>query len=258
MNDVVKINLLQFFLVYLLLIVVLLIMKKSKINQTRLLLVASLRMSVQLALAGFILTYIFQNPHPAFTVACLLGMAGFAINRVLSQYPTLNRRFKLVVALSLGLSGLCMIAFFVVVVVGVNLFNPQYAIPIGGMVIGNAMTGVNLGLKVFLEGLTAQRQKVAVLLNFGAEPREILLPFANNALETALLPTLNSMLGMGIVSLPGMMTGQILSGTLPATAIMYQIAIMITICAVCCLAVFSSLYLGYKTLYNKRNQMLLP
>jgi putative ABC transport system permease protein len=63
------------------------------------------------------------------------------------------------------------------------------------------------------------------------------------------------MVGMGIVFLPGMMTGQILSGTLPLTSIMYQIAIMIAICASVCLAIFFSLHFGYKTLYNKRNQI---
>jgi putative ABC transport system permease protein len=63
------------------------------------------------------------------------------------------------------------------------------------------------------------------------------------------------MIGMGIISLPGMMTGQILSGTLPMTAILYQIAIIIAICAVTCLSVFCSLYFGYKTLYNKRRQI---
>ncbi|NMB08219.1 MAG: ABC transporter permease, partial [Tissierellia bacterium] len=66
---------------------------------------------------------------------------------------------------------------------------------------------------------------------------------------------LNSMVGMGIVSLPGMMTGQILSGTLPTTAILYQIAIMIAICTAVCLSVFGSLYFGYRTLYNDRNQI---
>ncbi|MDD4079796.1 MAG: ABC transporter permease [Eubacteriales bacterium] len=93
------------------------------------------------------------------------------------------------------------------------------------------------------------------LINIGASPRNILLPFVRQAMETALLPTLNSMMGKGIVSLPGMMTGQILSGTLPMTAILYQIAIMIAICAVVCLASFGSLHFGYQTLYNGRNQI---
>ena len=71
-----------------------------------------------------------------------------------------------------------------------------------------------------------------------------------------MLPTINSMIGMGIVSLPGMMTGQILSGTLPTTAILYQIAIMIAICTVVTAASFGSLYFGYKTLYNHKTQII--
>ena len=71
-----------------------------------------------------------------------------------------------------------------------------------------------------------------------------------------MLPTLNSMLGMGIISLPGMMTGQILAGTIPTTAIFYQIAIMISIATAVSIATFTTLYFGYKTLYNGRNQMI--
>jgi putative ABC transport system permease protein len=120
------------------------------------------------------------------------------------------------------------------------------------------MTGVTLGVKTFRESFEGQRNRIQALLNLGVHPKKILLPFANQALETALLPTMNSMLGMGIVSLPGMMTGQILSGTNPSTAVLYQIAIMIAITSVVCMSVFSSLYLGYRTLYNEKYQMELP
>lgn len=257
MKGVVEMNLFQFGLVYLLLLVVLAIMKKSKINQTRLLLVASLRMTVQLVLAGLVLTYIFQNPNPIFTVLYLIAMTAFAIHRVLSKNKEHNRKFKLAISLSLAGSGLAIVLFFIEVVVGMNIFNPQYTIPLSGMIIGNAMTGVTLGLKTFNENLKTQRGKIDTLLNLGVTPKKILIPFVNNALETALLPTMNSMLGMGIISLPGMMTGQILSGTLPMTAILYQIAIMIAICTVVCLSVFCSLYFGYRTLCNKRNQILI-
>jgi len=149
------------------------------------------------------------------------------------------------------MTGLSIVCFFIMVVVGANLFNPQYTIPISGMIIGNALNGVSLGLRVFNENIKTQRSRIDALLNIGVTPQKILIPFVNQALETALLPTLNSMVGMGIISLPGMMTGQILSGTLPMTAILYQIAI----CAVTCLSVFCALYFGYKTLYNKRQQI---
>ena len=256
MNGAADIGILPFCLAYVLLLVVLILMRRSRVGKTRLLLLASLRMTVQLILVGYILTFIFQTPNPWFTVAFLAAMILFSINRVLSKQKKLNRRFRVIIGLSLTLSGLAVVAYFVLVVTGQSILDPQYTIPLAGMIIGNAMTGVNLGLSNFMENLQAQRQKMDTLLNLGVYPRDILRPMAGNSLETALIPTINSMLGMGIIFLPGMMTGQILSGTLPTTAIMYQIAIMLAICASVCLSVFFALTLGYKTLYNSRNQFI--
>lgn len=256
MQGIVKLNLIQFSLIYLLLIIILMIMKKSKINQTKLLIIASLRMTVQLVLAGLILTYIFDHPHPVFVILYIIVMIAFSIRRILSKNKQLNRNFKISVAISISLSGIFILTYFVMIVVGESVFNPQYTIPLAGMIIGNAMTGVTLGLKTFNENIKNQRNKIEALLNLGVTPKKILLPYVNNALETALLPTMNNMLGMGIISLPGMMTGQILSGTKPTTAILYQIAIMIAICTSVCLTVFCSLNFGYRTLYNKRNQIM--
>ena len=90
MNEIISLNIWQFALIYLLLIIVLFIMKKCRINQTKLLVVASLRMTVQLVLAGLILTYIFQNPHPVFTALYLMLMTGFAIYVVLHRNKTIN------------------------------------------------------------------------------------------------------------------------------------------------------------------------
>jgi len=255
MEGAAKLSLLNFSLVYVLLIIVLIIMKKSKINQTKLLFIASVRMTVQLVIAGLILTYIFKNPNPIFTIMYIFAMIVFSIHRVISKNKELNKNFKIAVSISLSLSGVFVLSFFTIVVVKKNVFNPQYTIPLGGMIIGNSMTGVTLGLKTFNENVKTGRNKINALLNLGVTPKKILLPYVNCALETALLPTLNSMLGMGIISLPGMMTGQILSGTLPTTAIMYQIAIMVAICTSVCITVFTCLTFGYKTLYNKNNQI---
>lgn len=257
MQNVVSINIFQFGLAYLMLLVVLAIMKKCKINQTKLLIVASIRMTVQLLLTGFVLTYIFENPHPLFVVAYLTAMTTFAIHRVLSKNPDINRQFKIIVGFSLAGTGLAVVLFFVMVIIGINVFNPQYTIPLSGMIFGNAMTGLNLGLKSFNESVKSHKSQIDSLLNLGSTPKKILMPYVNSALETALLPTMNSMVGMGIVTLPGLMTGQIMAGVMPTTAILYQIAMMIAVCTVVCLAVFSSLFWGYKTLYNKRNQIII-
>lgn len=256
--DDISINLLNFSLVYVLLLVVLYVMKKNHIKQSRLLLVASIRMTVQLIIAGWVLTLIFSDPSPIFTCLYVAAMVIFAIHRVLSKQPYLSRAFKLAIVLAMVFSGLSIIAFFVVVITNQSLFNPQYVIPLGGMIMGNSMTALSLGIKTFRESVHSERDKISTLLNFGATPKKILLPYVNQSVETALLPTLNSMLGMGIIALPGMMTGQILSGTLPSTAVLYQIAIMIAICTAVSLSLFGALYFGCRTLYNVRNQIHLP
>ncbi len=225
-------------------------------NKTKLLLVASLRMTVQLIIAGFILTLIFENPNPAFTTLYLLAMIGFASHRSISRNKELNRKFKIIIVCSLFFTGLAVMLFFIMVVVNESIFDPRYAIPLGGMIFGNTMTGLNLGLQSFTDSVNSMRVRSETLLGIGTRPKQILLPYVNHALETALLPTINSMIGMGIIFLPGMMTGQILAGAQPMSAILYQISIMIAICTVVCVSVFSSLILGYKTMYNDRNQFI--
>jgi putative ABC transport system permease protein len=130
MNTIVKMNIWQFLLVYILLIIVLVIMRRRRINQIKLLFIASIRMTVQLVLAGLVLTYIFENPHPLFTVGYIIAMIGFAIYTVLSRNKGLNRQFKIVVGVSLAVTGLSVIIFFILAVVGVNIFNAQYTIHI--------------------------------------------------------------------------------------------------------------------------------
>ncbi|HPF85373.1 MAG TPA: ABC transporter permease, partial [Aminivibrio sp.] len=91
MSGAAAIGIQRFLVIYLLLLLVLALMKRSRISQTKLLLTASIRMTVQLVLAGFVLTYIFENPHPLLTVGYLAAMMAFAIHRVLSKNRDLNR-----------------------------------------------------------------------------------------------------------------------------------------------------------------------
>jgi len=252
-----ELSLLRFALVYVLLFVVIGIMRYTKAGNTKLMFIGGVRMTVQMVIIGFVLQFIFGNPHPLFTIAFIACTTAFSIYRVLKTQRNLNTRFKFIAAASLTFSGLFTMFYFVVLVVNASFFDPQYTIPLAGMLIGNAMNGISLGLKTFMESVKNNRAQINALLNLGAHPDAILTPHINTAIETALLPTINSMLGMGIVFLPGMVTGQILSGTLPTTAIMYQIAISISISAAVCLSVFLSLKPGSRTLYNKRNQIQL-
>jgi putative ABC transport system permease protein len=256
MNQVLLVQMEQFAVVYVLLLLVLYIMKRCHIERTRLLLFSSFKMTVQLILSGFILTYIFGSPNGFYTFIYLAVMIGFTIHRVLAKNPGLSRRFRLIVVLSILVSGLGILAFFVKVVVRESLLNPQYVIPLGGMLLGNTMNSLSLGIKTFREDLIGQQARVEALTCMGADAENILRPFMLQGLETAMLPTLNNMAGMGIVSLPGMMTGQILAGENPMTAILYQISIMIAICTIVTVSSFSALYFGCRTLYTKDLQLI--
>ncbi|MCL2712212.1 MAG: iron export ABC transporter permease subunit FetB [Methanomassiliicoccaceae archaeon] len=250
-----ELGLINFALIYLLLFIILAVMKRSKIDQSKTLIVACFRMTVQLVLAGLILTFVFDNPSPWITSLYVIVMILFASFIVINKNRWLNRKFKVYVIFAIGSSGICVLLYFILIVMNADVFDPQYAIPLAGMIIGNSMTGMALGLKAFNSELSSNADRIEALLNVGAEPKKIMNPFVNKAVEFAMMPTITSMLSMGIISLPGMMTGQILSGTAPAVAVLYQIAILIAISVAVCMTVFIALNLGYRTLYNERHQI---
>ena len=108
-------------------------------------------------------------------------------------------------------------------------YDPRYAIPLLGMILGNCMTGVGLGLNTLTTSLVSRRASVEAQLMLGATREVAAAPVMREALRNALMPTINSMAATGVVSLPGMMTGQILGGVPPAEAVKYQILVMFLI-----------------------------
>ncbi len=252
-----EISFYSFAIVYVLLLIVLVIMKITKINKAKEIMFASFMMTIQLILAGYILSYLFANPYPAYTLLYLGIMFAFASRRILHKKILLNRQFKQSIACSFLVCCTLIPLFFVTIITEQSFFNPQYTIPITGMLVGNAMTGFNLALKSFQENLLQNEAKNTCLLMLGVHPEKILRPYVSSALENALYPTINSMLSMGIISLPGMLTGQILAGADPTSATLYQIAIMVAISATVCMSVYLGLYFGQSCLYNKKMQFAL-
>lgn len=247
----------QFLSIYILLFCVMLILRAGKIYKSKEMFLASLMMTVQLILAGLVLTYIFQNPHPLFCLAYLIVMISLATRRILIKAPQLPRAFRFRVVFAFIGTALFVSTYFILIVARENLFNPQYLIPITGMLIGNAMTGFNIALKTLYEQLKSNADQINCLVMLGVHPKKILHPFINSSLETALIPTINSMVSMGIIILPGMLTGQILAGALPNTAILYQVGITIAICITVALSVYLGLHWGQHTLYGKNLQIRL-
>jgi putative ABC transport system permease protein len=258
MNGINNLTVSQVVLAYIFVLVVLVIVRVRSINREKEILISSIRMTLQLILTGFILTYVFDNPNPFITAGIILLMEAFAVYTVFNKFvDKLSNSLKRVIAFSMGVGTLTCLLYFLLIVVRVNpWYDPQYFIPIAGMFVGNSMTGMSLGVKSLLEGMTTQRAMIEEALILGATPNVASRSVVNSAFDSAILPTINSMVGMGIVFLPGMMTGQILSGTAPTTAIAYQISIMLGILGAVALSVIIMLQLGYRTFFNMENQQL--
>ncbi|PKM85663.1 MAG: iron export ABC transporter permease subunit FetB [Firmicutes bacterium HGW-Firmicutes-11] len=258
MKGIIDLTIPQILLAYVFVFVVLFIVRARGIKREREILLSSVRMTLQLILTGYVLIYIFENPHPLITIAIILLMEGFAIGTVFQKFKgKLSRKLKRVIALSMSAGTLCCLFYFLLAVVQISpWYDPQYFVPIAGMIVGNSMTGVSLGIKSLTEGMTMQKNLVEEALVLGATPKTATRDIINNTFDGAIMPTINSMLGMGIVFLPGMMTGQILSGIAPTTAIAYQIAIMLGILGSVSLSVILMLVLGYRTFFNEQDQMV--
>ena len=173
---------------------------------------ANFRMLIQLLLIGYVLTYIFETDQPVVILLVILFM--ILMSSWIALRPLQERGIKafMVVIASLGLSGLAVLFLISQFIVELpRWFEPNFIIPIAGMIFANSMNTVSLAGERF--STEKERGK-----NY-REARRI-------ALETAMIPQINALLAVGLVSLPGMMTGQILSGIEPLTAARYQIMVM--------------------------------
>ena len=257
-NAVMDLSIGQLAIAYVFVLVLLIIFKSRGIRREKEILIATTRMTVQLTVMGFILMLVFRHAHWWLTVLMVAIMIGVAIYNAIKRVKVpMSRALKQLIAVSMIFGALMTAAFFIIVVLQVRpWFNPQYFIPISGMVVGNCMTGIALGANKLCGDMADKREMVENSLMLGATPFMATKQIVNDAFDSAILPTMNNMLTMGIVSLPGMMTGQILSGTFPLTAIKYQIGIMLAILGATALATVLFVSLGYRTFFSKDARLL--
>ena len=214
-------------------------------------------MTVQLIIAGYLLTYIFEINSLMLIVIIFLVMSLFAAHIILQKSGVNNNRLLPFIMLSIFLINFLITSLFLLLISRVTpWYEARYFIPIAGMILGNSMNSSALTLDSVFNDFKENRKLIETYLTFGASPLEALKPSFNKAIRTALLPTLTSMTGIGIVFLPGMMTGQILSGVNPLIAVKYQIAIMIAIISSVTFTSISLLALTYRLKFNKAHQIL--
>jgi len=222
--------------------------------------VAAIRMVVQLTLVGLVLTTLFSVVSPLWTGIAALAMVLFA-----GHEAALRQERRLSSWWSYGLGTGCMMMSSVLVTVFALMialradpwYDPRYAIPLLGMILGNCMTGVGLGLNTLTTSLVSRRASVEAQLMLGATRQVAAAPVMREALRSALMPTINSMSATGVVSLPGMMTGQILGGVPPAEAVKYQILVMFLIAGGTGLGAVTAVIGGVYRLTDRRHRLRL-
>lgn len=259
MNSIIDLQLSNMIAAYFFVLILIFIVKLRKIPKEKEILISTIRMTIQLILMGYILVYLFNTPSPLYTTLILIAMEAFSIYNIIKRTKTkLSPKLKQIIAFSMIIGTVSCLLYFLLVVMHISpWFEPRYFIPIAGMLIGNSMTGVSLGVSRLVDGIQTQKNLVEGALMLGATPKIAVKQIVDNSFDSAILPTINSMVGMGIVFLPGMMTGQILSGTSPVIAIEYQIAILLGILGSVALSVILFLQLGYKTFFNEQSQLII-
>ena len=230
MNQAVDIQVLRLALVYLLLIFPFAVVLWYRVPLLGRIAVAVVRMTVQLLFVGAYLQLIFQYDQAWCNLAWLLVMIAVADLSVLRGCGFRVRRFwlPLFAALAVG------VAIPLIMLVGLALNRPRlleahYVIPSAGMILGNCLRANIIGIGRFYQDIRNSEKAYLHRLAQSASLSEAVRPFMRAAFEAALAPTTATMATIGLVALPGMMTGIILGGTDPATAIKYQIAIMLCI-----------------------------
>ncbi len=215
------------------------------------LLVAAIRTVVQLTLVGWVLAWVFRIQEWYFVLAIAVAMtliAGItAASRCQRRFPGIRSVASLAV-----LSSAWLTTGYVLLAVLQELdrwYEPQYAIPILGMVLGNTLNGISVGLSTLTESLVRHQDRVETLIAWGASRREAAAEPMREAVRTGMIPIINSMMIVGLVSLPGMMTGQLLSGMDPGQAVRYQIVIMFLIAGATGLGTVMVVYLSMLKLF---------
>ena len=222
--------------------------------------VATLRMVIQLFLIGLVLTALFELVSPLWTGLAALAMIAFAGREIMARQ---ERRLAGFWSYGLGFGSMLVAASLMTLFALTTplspepWYHPRYALPLLGMVLGNTMTAISLGLHTLTTSLVRDRVAVEAQLALGASIGQAMRPVTRSALKSALMPIVNAMAATGLVALPGMMTGQILAGVEPAQAVKYQILIMFLIAGGTGLGATAAVLAGGRRLSDRRHRLRL-
>lgn len=233
---------------------------RMQLGLTGSLLVAATRTVVQLLLIGLVLKALFENIDLLWIGGISLVMLLAAGREVMARQ---QRRFTGWWGFGMGTGAMFVSSFAIAVLTLTTIidtdpwYTPQYAVPLLGMLLGNTMSGIALALDRLTQTAWQQRAIIEQRLMLGATRLEAIAEIRREAMRSGMMPIINGMAAAGLVSLPGMMTGQILAGSPPLEAVKYQILIMFLISAGTGFGVTAALWLASKRLFDERHRLRL-
>ena len=224
----------------------------QKLKLEKEIVISMIRAVVQLVAIGFVLEWVFGIDSPWFTTFLLLFMTLNAAYNAGQRGKGIERGFRIsFLAISMG----TIITLAVLVLTGIVQYTPQHMIPIGGMIISNAMVALGLCYKNMRSSFSDKQSEIEAKLALGADINLASSQIVRDSIRTGMIPTIDSAKTLGIVSLPGMMTGLILAGVSPLMAIKYQIMVTFMLLSTTATASFVACYQAYRGFYNHRKQL---
>jgi putative ABC transport system permease protein len=211
-----------------------------------------IRAVIQLTLVGYILNYIFGLKNPIFTTLLVLFMMLNAAENASKRGKGIKHGF--VISFFSILCG-TFVTLFILVLAKAIKYVPNEIIPVSGMIISNSMIAIGLSFRQLNLDFKNKSDEVETKLSLGGEILPSSMDIIRDSIKTGMLPTIDSMKTLGIVSLPGMMTGLILAGTSPLEAIKYQIMVTFMLLSTTSIAAFAACYLAYKGFFNDKKQL---
>jgi putative ABC transport system permease protein len=227
-----------------------------KLGLERRLLIAMVRTVIQLFILGYSLKIVFGLDSPWVLLPLVLFMVGVAARAAIKRS---TYTFKGAVGLSFLTLAACGLITTFAVTGAVLRVDPWYSlphvIPFLGMILGNSLTGISLAVDSILESFKDKSNLIEMELSLGANRWEAARDVLANGIRRGMIPTINSMLVVGIVFIPGMMTGQVLAGVNPVEAAKYQIVVMFMLTASTASGCILIALLIYRSLFNAKHQL---
>lgn len=225
----------------------------QKLKLEKEIIIGIVRAIIQLIIVGYILNYIFGLDNPLFTTLLLAFMTfAAAYNAARRGKNVKNSLLISFVSIAAG----SIFTLSILIFSGAIRYEPYQIIPVSGMIISNAMIALGLCYNQLSSNFKNKREEVEAKLALGADILPSSIEIIRDSIRTGMLPTIDSAKTLGIVSLPGMMTGLILAGVSPFEAIKYQIMVTFMLLSTTAISSFIACYLSYLNFFNKRKQLI--